>query len=185
MLAHRFPLTLGVGSIGRKSTFLSTFLLHIKLKGMTNAVTCKQIFCRYIVKFCLFHVLVLANNKWDLADNQFNLHGHADWSAIFVVRMQQSQPVCVAAHMFCIFSFFACKQARNGASNTKFVSTKSLMASIHWSSAQRRSQNAEKLWTSKGDYRIKQWFSTIASIFKWELLLKERICSQREQIFFL
>ena len=81
-----------------------------------------------------------------------NLHGHADWSAIFVVRMQQSQPFRVAAHMFCIFSFFvACKHARNGASNTKFVNTKLVMASIHWSSPQRRSQNAEKLWTSKGD----------------------------------
>ena len=29
-------------------------MLHIKLKEMTNAVTCKQIFCPYIVKFRLF-----------------------------------------------------------------------------------------------------------------------------------
>ena len=159
-------------------------MLHIKLKGMTNAVTCKQVFCPYIVKFRLFHDLVLANNKWDLADTQSNLHGHADWSAIFVVRMQQTQPFRVAAHIFASFlSLFACKHVRNGASNMKFVNKKLVMASIHWSSAQRRSKNAEKLWASKGGYWIKQWFSSIASLFKWELLLKERICSQREQNF--
>ena len=91
-----------------------------------------------------------------------------------------------ASPHICFVSFlslFARKHARNGASNTNFVNTKWVMASIHWSSAQRRSQNAEKLWTSKGDYWIKQWFSSIASLFKWKLLLKERICSQRERIF--
>ena len=40
----------------------------------------------------------------------------------------------------------------------------------------------KKLRTSKGDYWIKQWFSSIASLFKWKVLLKKRICSQREQI---
>ena len=35
----------------------------------------------------------------------------------------------------------------------------------------------KKLCTSKGDYWIKQRFSSIASLFKWELLLKARICS--------
>ena len=40
----------------------------------------------------------------------------------------------------------------------------------------------KKLRTSMGDLCIKQWFSSIASLFKLELLLKERICSQREQI---
>ena len=95
------------------------------------------------------------------------------------VSLFASPPICFVSFL----SFFACKQARNGASNTKFVNTKLVMASIHWSSAQWRSQNAEKLWTSKGDYCIKQWFSSIASLFKWELPLKERICSQREQIF--
>ena len=42
-----------VGSIG---LFFSAVMLHIKLKGMTNAVTCKQIFFPYIVKFRLFRV---------------------------------------------------------------------------------------------------------------------------------
>ena len=47
----------------------------------------------------------------------------------------------------------------------------------------RRSQNAEKSSAhQKGDYCIKQRFFIIASLFKWELLLKERICFQREQI---
>ena len=41
-----------------------------------------------------------------------------------------------------------------------------------------RSQNNEKIRTSKGDNCIKQWFSTIMSLFKGELLLKVRICSQ-------
>ena len=44
------------------------------------------------------------------------------------------------------------------------------------------SQNAEKLRTSKGDYLIKQWFSSIVSLFKMGTSLKERICSQRERI---
>ena len=57
-----------------------------------------------------------------MADTQSSLHGHADWSAIFVVLMQQSLPVRVAAHRFVSFlSFFACKHARNGANNTKGV----------------------------------------------------------------
>ena len=34
------------GGVNRsKVYFFSTVMLHIKLKGMTNAVTCKQIFC--------------------------------------------------------------------------------------------------------------------------------------------
>ena len=33
-----------------------------------------------------------------------------------------------------------------------------------------------------GDYCIKQRFTTITPFSKWELLLKERICSQRELI---
>ena len=49
-----------------------------------------------------------------------------------------------------------------------------------------RSQNAEKLRTSKGDYWIKQWFSPIASLFKMETALKgkleERSSSQRERV---
>ena len=40
----------------------------------------------------------------------------------------------------------------------------------------------KKLRTSKGDYWIKQRVTSITPIFKKELLLKERICSQREQI---
>ena len=36
-----------------------------------------------------------------------------------------------------------------------------------------RSQKAEKLRTSKGDYLIKQWFSSIAYFLIWELLLKD------------
>ena len=52
------------GGVNRsKVYFFSMVMLHIKLKGMTNAVICKQIFCPYILKFCLFHVLVFANNK--------------------------------------------------------------------------------------------------------------------------
>ena len=47
------------------------------------------------------------------------------------------------------------------------------------------SQNAVKLRTSKGEYWIKNWFSTIMSLFTLELLLKERICSQREINYFL
>ena len=130
MLTHRFPQDPGVGSIGQKSTFFSTVMLHIKLKGMTNAVTCKQIFCLYIVRFRLFHVLVLANNKWDLVDTQSNLHRHADWYAISLftcskVSLFASSPICYVFFL----SLFACKHARNGASNTKFV-----MAPIHWSS---------------------------------------------------
>ena len=55
-------------------------------------------------------------------DTHSNLHGHADWSAIFVVRMQQSLPVRFAAHRFVSFlSFFACKNARSGANSTKGV----------------------------------------------------------------
>ena len=38
------------------------------------------------------------------------------------------------------------------------------------------------LRTSKGDYWIKQSFSSIAPLFKWELLLNERICYQRARI---
>ena len=34
-------------------------------------------------------------------------------------------------------------------------------------------------------YYIKHWLSTIMSLFKLELFLRERICSQREQIQFL
>ena len=41
----------------------------------------------------------------------------------------------------------------------------------------------KKLRTSKGDYCIKQWFSKITSLFKVELLVKERICSQRGRSF--
>ena len=37
----------------------------------------------------------------------------------------------------------------------------------------------KKLRTSKGDYCIKQYYVPFA---KWELFLKERICSQGEQI---
>ena len=33
----------------------------------------------------------------------------------------------------------------------------------------------KKLRTSKGDYWIKQLFSSIAPLFKWELLLKEKM----------
>ena len=40
----------------------------------------------------------------------------------------------------------------------------------------------KKLRTPKGDYWIKQSFSSIAPILKWKLPLKERICSQRERI---
>ena len=40
-----------------------------------------------------------------------------------------------------------------------------------------RSQNAEKILTSKGTYCTKKWFSTIASFSIWELLLKGRIRS--------
>ena len=40
----------------------------------------------------------------------------------------------------------------------------------------------KKLRISKGDYWIKQWVSTVASLFKCERLLKERISSQRERI---
>ena len=146
MFTHSSPLTLGVGSIGQNPTFFITVMLHIKLKGMTNAVTCKQIFCPYIVEFRLFHFLVLANNKCDLADIQSNLHGHADWSAILLFACSKagllaSPPICFVSFL----SLFACKHARNGASSTKFVNTKLVMASLHWSSAQRRSQNAEKL----------------------------------------
>ena len=36
------------------------------------------------------------------------------------------------------------------------------------------SQNAEKIRTSKGDYCIKQWFSTITSLFKMGTSLKEK-----------
>ena len=43
----------------------------------------------------------------------------------------------------------------------------------------------KELRTSKGDYRIKQWFSSeMCPFLKWELLLKERICSQRGSKFF-
>ena len=38
---------------------------------------------------------------------------------------------------------------------------------------------ARTLKKSKGDYWIKQWFSSIAPILKWELLLKVLICSQK------
>ena len=41
-----------------KVYFFSTVMLHIKLNGMTNAVTCKQVFWPNIVKFRLFYVLV-------------------------------------------------------------------------------------------------------------------------------
>ena len=41
--------------------------------------------------------------------------------------------------------------------------------------------NAEKVTHIKGRLLIKQWFSLIVSLFKWELLLKERICSQRKE----
>ena len=52
--------------------------------------------------------------------------------------------------------------------------------SIEWSlNTQKRSQNAEKIRTSKGDYWIKQVFSSIASLFKMKFLLKERIHSQK------
>ena len=37
----------------------------------------------------------------------------------------------------------------------------------------------KKMRTSKGDYWIKQWFSSIAPFSKWVPLLKEIICSQR------
>ena len=40
----------------------------------------------------------------------------------------------------------------------------------------------KKFRTSKGDYKIKQWFSSIASLFKMETSLKERIRSLWEQI---
>ena len=40
----------------------------------------------------------------------------------------------------------------------------------------------KKLRTSKGGHSIKQCFSTITSLFEMELLLKERICSERERI---
>ena len=40
----------------------------------------------------------------------------------------------------------------------------------------------KKLRTSKGDYLTKQWFSSVASLFKMGTSLKERICSQSEQI---
>ena len=96
------------------------------------------------------------------------------------VSLFVSLPICFVSFL----SLLACKHARNGASNTKFVNTKLVMASIHWSPAQRRSQNAEKLWTSKEDYWIKQWFSSIASLFKWELLLKEIICWFQGERFF-
>ena len=39
-----------------------------------------------------------------------------------------------------------------------------------------------KLHTSKRDHWIELWLSSIVSFFKWKLLLKERICSQRERI---
>ena len=48
---------------------------------------------------------------------------------------------------------------------------------LQWSS-----QNAEKLRTSKGDYWNKQRLSSTAPLFKMGTILKERICSQREQI---
>ena len=76
---------------------------------MTSAVTCKQIFCPYIVKFWLFHVLVLANNKLDMADTQSNLHGHADWSAIFAVRKQQS--AFLHCRPYVLYLFFPCLHA--------------------------------------------------------------------------
>ena len=53
---------------------------------------------------------------------------------------------------------------------------------FHKMSSQRRRQNAEKVTHTKGDYWIKQWFSWIVPLFKWEPLFKERICSQRERI---
>ena len=41
----------------------------------------------------------------------------------------------------------------------------------------------KKLRTSKGDYLIKQLLSSIASLFKWELLLKKRIASRGSELF--
>ena len=155
MLAHRFPSDPRGGVNRSKLYFFSTVMLHIKLKGMTNAVTCK--YSRpYIVKFRLFHVLVLANNEtWRTpilicTDTQTGLR-----YLLFACRkvsLFASLHICFVSFL----SLFACKHARNGVSNTKFVNTKLVMASIHWSSTQRRSQNAEKLWTSKGDYWIQR-----------------------------
>ena len=41
-----------------------------------------------------------------------------------------------------------------------------------------------KRYAHKGDYSIKQIFSSVCPFSKWELLLKERISSQRERILF-
>ena len=41
----------------------------------------------------------------------------------------------------------------------------------------------KKLRTSKGDYWIKQWFSSIASLYKKGTSLKKKICSQWEKQF--
>ena len=40
----------------------------------------------------------------------------------------------------------------------------------------------KKLCTSRGDCSNSEWLFSFASLFKWELLLKERVCSQREKI---
>ena len=53
------------------------------------------------------------------------------------------------------------------------------------SSANGVARTLKKIRTSKGDYCIKYWFSTIISLFKLELLLKERIRSHRERILSL
>ena len=103
------------GGVNRsKHNFFITFMLHIKLKGMTNAVTCKQILCPYIVKFRLFHVLVLANNEtWRTpilicTDTQTGLR---------YLLFACSKGSLFASLHICFVSFlslFACKHARNG-----------------------------------------------------------------------
>ena len=47
-----------------------------------------------------------------------------------------------------------------------FLSKRPIYALVGAVPSQERSQNAEKLCTSKGDYWIKQWFSSIRSLFK-------------------
>ena len=140
MLNHRSPLTLR-----SKVYFFSTVI-----KGNDKCSNLQVNILSLHSEISLISCFGISNETWRTSslictDTQTGLRYLL--FAYSKVTLFAWPPICFVSFL----SLFACKHARNEASNTKFVN----MAPIHWSSPQRRSQNDEKLWTSKGDYWIK------------------------------